>query len=100
MVGKNMKIEEIILHHINCQNPKCSVCLLDADKLGKYLDEQTGTGNRVDHLGTYHKWLMDNGIKPETEFGWFTSDAFDDKNIQNYVVWYLNHQEDGDSYEK
>ena len=74
--------------HINCQDIKCSICLSDAEKLEKYLDRQTGTENRVDHLGKYHKWLNDNGINPETEFGWFSSDAFNDENIQNYIVWY------------
>lgn len=80
---RNMK-----MHHINCQNPKCSVCFNDAMRLEKYLDEQTDTENRIDHLGKYHKWLSDNGINPETEFGWFTSDAFDDENIQNYIAWH------------
>ena len=76
------------LHHKNCQDTECSICFSDAIKLEKYLCKQTGTGNRVDHLGKYHKWLADNGINPETEFGWFTSDTFDDENIQNYIAWY------------
>lgn len=80
------------LHHINCQDTKCPICFSDSMKLEKYLEKRTGTKNRVDHLGTYHKWLKDNGINPETEWGWFTSDAFDDENSQNYIAWYReNH---------
>lgn len=83
----------MIQHHINCQDTNCSICFSDANKLGKYLDEQTDTKNRVDHLGKYHKWLYDNGINPETEFGWPTSATFDDKNIQNYIAWYRKNYE-------
>lgn len=80
------------LHHINCQDSKCNVCLKDADKLEKYLDEQTGTENKIDHLGKYHKWLSDNGINPETEWGWFTVEAFDDENIHKYIKKYLHER--------
>ena len=76
------------LHHINCQDVNCPICFSDANKLEKYLDRATGTKNRVDHLGKYHKWLSDRKINPETEFGWFTSVVFDDENIQKYIVWY------------
>ena len=77
------------LHHINCQDSRCSVCFNDSLKLEKYLQEKTKTGNKIDHLGKYHKWLSDNNINPETEWGWFTIESFDDKNIQNYIDWYL-----------
>jgi len=76
------------LHHINCQDTRCPVCFSDASRLEDYLCEQTGTKNKIDHLGKYHKWLSDNGINPETEWGWFTIEAFDDKNIENYIKWY------------
>ena len=79
--------------HINCQNPKCTTCFTDAMVLEKYLQKQCGTKNRIDHLGKYHKWLNDNGINPETEFGWFSFDAFDDENIQNYIAWYRENYE-------
>ena len=81
------------LHHINCQNPKCSICFNDAMNLERYICKQTGTGNKVDHLGKYHKWLSDKGINPETEFGWFTSAVFDDENIQNYIAWYMKTEQ-------
>jgi len=57
------------------------------------LEEQTNTGNKVDHLGKYHKWLTDNGIKAETEYGWPTSKTFDDENIQKYIAWYRENYE-------
>ena len=83
----------MMMQHINCQNPKCHTCFLDAKKLERYLEKQTNKGHRVDHLGKYHKWLNDNGINPETEFGWFTSEVFDDENIQKYIVWYRKNYE-------
>ena len=41
MDGENMKIEEVILHHKNCDIPRCHVCYEDAMKLEKYLDQET-----------------------------------------------------------
>ena len=72
------------LTHINCKNPDCQVCFNDAEKLEKELTNRTGI-DTVDHLGKYHLWLSKHGINPETEWGWFTIDAFDDENIEAYV---------------
>ena len=72
------------LTHINCKDTNCPICFQDAQKLEDYLTEKTGN-DKVDHLGKYHKWLSDNGINPETEWGWFTLETFDDKNIEGYI---------------
>jgi len=75
------------LTHIDCKNPRCSICFQDAQKLEDYLTEKTGN-DKVDHLGKYHKWLSDHNVNPETEWGWFTKEAFDDENIENYINWF------------
>ena len=72
------------VRHINCQDTKCPVCLNDAVKLEKLLQEKTGTGNKYDLLGKYHKWLADNGIPNETEWGWPSVETYDDDNIERF----------------
>jgi len=83
-----LKLNYPRLNHLLCKNKNCSICLNDHEQLGRYLDIRCNTKNRVDHLGKYHKWLSDNGIKPETEWGWFVPEAFDDSNIENYIKWF------------
>jgi len=82
-------MQKIIQHHPNCKEPKCEICLHDHEKLGKLLDELCDTNNTVDHLGKYHKWLGDNGINPETKWGWATPETFDSLNIKKYIHWFL-----------
>jgi len=78
------------LTHPYCTNDRCLVCLDDHLSLGKYLDKQTGR-NDLDHLGKYHKWLSDNGIPNETEYGWAHPDAFLIENIRSYISRYTDH---------
>jgi hypothetical protein len=61
----------------------------DSMKLLQVLDDKTGDDS-VDHLGKYHLWLTRHGIKPETEWGWFTEESFDDTNINAYCNDYVN----------
>ena len=84
---------DVKLTHPNCQMSRCQFCLADHERLGHLLDELCHTSNKVDHLGKYHKWLSDNGIEPETEWGWATPEAFEDKNITAYVEWYKRGEE-------
>jgi len=55
----------------------------DAMKLLTRLEEQTGE-DIVDHLGKYYLWLSRHGIEPETEWGWFTKEVFEEENINAY----------------
>lgn len=73
-----------IQRHVNCEDPKCQVCLEDSQPLSDYLDEITGA-TTVDHLGRYHKWLSDKGIEPETEWGWWTEAVFKPENMKAYA---------------
>ena len=70
--------------HIDCQNSRCQICLGDSYKLEARLIEQTNTGRKFDLLGRYHKWLSDNKIPNETEWGWFSQDTFKEENINNF----------------
>lgn len=76
------------LTHPNCRNIDCGVCFKDHTKLQKKLEELTGDNKAYDHLGKYHKWLSDNGINPETEWGWATPESFEEENILAYVKWF------------
>lgn len=73
--------------HVNCQDSRCKVCLDDSDRLSLYFDRITGLTN-IDHLSHYHKWLGDNGINPETEWGWWTEDVFKPENLEAYTKQY------------
>ncbi|GAJ08267.1 unnamed protein product [marine sediment metagenome] len=59
----------LILHHPNCENPYCATCFADHEALERILQKRCGTGNEIDHLGKYSKWMTDNGYKAETEAG-------------------------------
>ena len=80
---------DIELHHPNCKISRCPVCFEDHENLSHLLNDLCSTQNKVDHLGKYHKWLGDNGINPETEWGWATPATFETVNIEAYVTWYL-----------
>jgi len=83
-----LKLNYPRLNHPFCKNKKCLICLNDHEHLGKYLDIRCNTKNKVDHLGKYLKWLSDNGISPETDWGWMVPEAFDNNNIENYIKWF------------
>lgn len=70
--------------HKSCQDTKCKICLADALLLEYRLKEQTGTGNKYDLLGKYHKWLGDNGMATETEFGWPSEETYKEENINSF----------------
>lgn len=84
----------MILHHPNCELPKCEICMADHIDLQKELEKRTGN-SRIDHLGKYHGWMSQHGIPAETEFGWATPQAFDDNNISAYVEYMTTPQEAG-----
>jgi len=74
--------------HVNCQNCKCRICLEDGcDSLGGFLDKETGN-DKIDHLGRYHKFLSDNNINPETEYGWWTEAVFKKENLDAYIKYF------------
>jgi len=79
------------LRHIDCRNPDCAVCLEDHFALGRELDRLTGN-DKIDHLGKMHKWMSDNGMKPETEWGWATVETFWDSTIAAYVAWFKGEE--------
>ena len=85
MDGKNMKIEEVILHHKNCDIHRCSVCYEDAMRLEKYLDQETNDNNKHDLLGYYRKWLDNLNIVSENEFGWLLPSAYYQDNITDFI---------------
>lgn len=72
--------------HTNCQDYYCKRCLEDAHLLEQRLSEETKGNCKHALLGMYHRWLSDHGIKPETECGWFTKEAFDEENIINFTA--------------
>lgn len=74
--------------HILCEYAYCSICLDDSDMLAALLDTLTYTNTTEDHLGLYHRWLNDNGITPETPYGWWTAAVFEKENILSYARWY------------
>lgn len=76
------------LHHPNCTDPKCDICLEDHEELGRLLDKLCETGNKKDHLAGIYLWLSRNGKEPETEWGWFKPEVFQDENIRQYVKRY------------
>ena len=76
------------LTHRNCQDAKCSLCLKEHLLLGDELDKRTGIEGE-DHLGKFHKWLTDQGITAETEWGWGSDAYFDEKNISAYVATWV-----------
>ena len=76
------------LHHPKCDNPRCEICLEDHEALQAQLSKMCGTGFEVIHLDLIKKWMNDNGKDPETEWGWFTPEVFEEKNINEYVEWY------------
>ena len=75
------------LSHINCKDTECQTCMEESMDLQRVLVFKT-ENNKDDHLGEYHKWLGDNGIPNETEWGWFEKEAFDDENINAYIEWF------------
>jgi hypothetical protein len=76
----------MILHHPNCRDADCEICMADHMALQAELERRTGD-KRTDHLGKYHSWLSKNGIPAETKWGWATPEAFDDENIAAYVAY-------------
>lgn len=80
----------VILHHPNCRNDDCEICLNDHYSLGELLDEKCETGNRIDHLGKMHLWMTRSGLQAETEWGWATPQTFKKSNIDAYVQAYKN----------
>lgn len=79
--------------HINCKDTKCQICFDDATNLETFLTEKTGN-DKVDHMGKYHKWLTDNGITAETEYGWPSEETYSDDNIERYVRWFITNVEE------
>lgn len=73
------------LTHKNCRDVHCTLCMEEHLELGYELERCTGI-DTVDHLGRFHKWLGDNGIEPETEWGWGSDAYFDEENINAYVA--------------
>ena len=71
--------------HIDCQDARCRVCLDDAFRLEKRLEDEMGTGNRIDVLGRYRRWMDDKDIPAETEWGWSTSEVYQEENIKAFV---------------
>jgi len=76
------------LRHPNCQNTDCPICFRDHHELEKVLQEKTEKGKQYDLLGIYHKWLTDNDIPAETEWGWASTQAFEDANIDRFCEWF------------
>ena len=76
------------LTHKNCKDDRCALCFKEHTELGRELDRRTGI-DVVDHLGKFHKWLTDQGINPETEYGWGSAAYFDDENIAAYVATWV-----------
>ena len=74
--------------HIECKDSRCRICLSDSFKLEEELISLTGIDS-IDHLGKFHKWLHDQGINPETEYGWGSAAYFDDENIAAYVATWI-----------
>ena len=72
------------LTHKNCRDVHCALCMEEHLELGYELERRTGI-DTVDHLGKFHKWLLDHGIEPETEWGWGSDAYFDEDNISAYV---------------
>jgi len=79
------------LRHIDCRDPDCAVCLEDHLALGNELARLTGS-EKEDHLGKIHKWMRDNGMNPETEWGWATAETFWDSTIAAYVAWFKGEE--------
>ena len=83
------QVQQIVrLHHINCQDSKCHICLRDHLDLAELLDNLCNTDNRIDHLGKLHLWMSKNGYVTETEWGWATPETFEKDNIEAYVNAY------------
>lgn len=80
-----MKIEEVTLHHNNCDIKRCWRCLEDAEKLEEYLRQEIDPTRKIDVLGSYRLWLDNNDIKSENEYGWILPVAYDHKNILEFI---------------
>lgn len=86
-------MEEVpILHHKNCENADCKVCLADHIALGGYLQRACGykTGS-IDFLGRY-RGFMDKrlGRSSETEHGWGDPAIFKTSHIDAFVKWWTD----------
>jgi hypothetical protein len=68
--------------HPNCEIEDCSICSDDHTTLNNYFEIEIGY--RADWLAKYRKYLDVNRIPSET-FGWASIEAFDEKNILNFV---------------
>lgn len=86
---KEVKLKLPIMSHPNCQNSRCRICLDDSTRLQDYLEQETGD-SFSDLLGKYRSWLDKNGIFAETEWGWFSINVFEPKNIKSFINNYIN----------
>lgn len=77
-------MEYPVQRHKNCENKYCNTCYEDSTLLTEYLEKKTDNYS-LDLLGRYHMWLTNRGIKAETEFGWFSEEAFKPENIDAYI---------------
>lgn len=80
-----MKIDEVILHHKNCDIRRCQTCLNDASKLEMYLHQQIDKKRKHDVLGHYRTWLDKHGIESENEHGWILPSAYEKENIKGFI---------------
>lgn len=76
------KLDELEFHD-GCDNKYCPKCMTAHTKVAEMIDD--ALGERHDWLGKYHSWLLNQGIQPETDGGWWTREALNDKNVQQFI---------------
>ena len=72
--------------HPNCTNPECKVCLADVELLATALEERFGDIEINDILGEYRHFLDEHDVPAETDHGWFTEEAFDERNLNSFAA--------------
>jgi len=73
--------------HSMCPDEKCRICLADSMELRAYLEHETADTN-ADHLGRYALFLDRKGIESDSGYGWFSDEAFNERNIIAYIFWW------------
>lgn len=79
--------------HKNCHSYPCGLCYIESGEiLQDYLEQET-SDTKHDLLGHYHSWLSRQGINPENEIGWWSLEAWDINNIDNFIKYWGNKRD-------
>lgn len=70
--------------HDGCDDGYCSRCMKASNKLGDIIEGELG--KQYDRMGQYHSWLKKQGIMPETDGGWWSREALEESNVNNFIT--------------